>query len=298
MKQRRQKEIQKENETYYSLLREVSDLNNNMLQLELVWTCLNTSELVWSCRRFPPAPPGMTRSILSRVPSPGWRIESQWRTGRPAQASPAFHFLSPMAAPVTILSTSVTGVCHDPWLIPSLPPLSLSGLRTNKSRRDPTHLLILPGATAPALSTSIVLVFPTGHPETRSTWSIAGRKTELLRSLWKLYIHFSLSRNAGNGSATALTNGEANDDFNESGLAENNKINRSNSKSVGGGRDTSRKGRDGDKKGEKDSGKDPLSLTIKLESDVKRLKCDLQLSRNRENDLRDQIVSYMSSKLL
>ena len=104
------------------------------------------------------------------------------------------------------------------------------------------------------------------------------------------------SRNAGNGSATALTNGEANDDFNESGLAENNKINRSNSKSVGGGRDASRKGRDGDKKGEKDSGKDPLSLTIKLESDVKRLKCDLQLSRNRENDLRDQIVSYMSSE--
>ena len=46
------------------------------------------------------------------------------------------------------------------------------------------------------------------------------------------------------------------------------------------------------------SGKDPLSLTIKLESDVKRLKCDLQLSRNRENDLRDQIVSYMSSKFL
>ena len=50
--------------------------------------------------------------------------------------------------------------------------------------------------------------------------------------------------------------------------------------------------------GEKDSGKDPLSLTIKLESDVKRLKCDLQLSRNRENDLRDQIVSYMSSEFL
>ena len=47
--------------------------------------------------------------------------------------------------------------------------------------------------------------------------------------------------------------------------------------------------------------KDPLSLTIKLESDVERLKCDLQplqLSRNRENDLRDQIVSYMSSKLV
>ena len=39
MKQRRQKEIQKENETYYSLLREVSDPNN-------VTTRLNKSEHV------------------------------------------------------------------------------------------------------------------------------------------------------------------------------------------------------------------------------------------------------------
>ena len=44
------------------------------------------------------------------------------------------------------------------------------------------------------------------------------------------------------------------------------------------------------------AGKDGPPLTIKLESDVKRLKCDLQLSRNRENELRDQIVSYMSSE--
>ena len=42
---------------------------------------------------------------------------------------------------------------------------------------------------------------------------------------------------------------------------------------------------------------DSLNLVIKLESDVKRLKCDLQLSRNRENELREQIVCYMSSKL-
>ena len=105
-------------------------------------------------------------------------------------------------------------------------------------------------------------------------------------------------RNAGNGITAALTNGEATDDFNESGMADT-KINRSNSKTVAGGRDTSRKGRgDGDKKNDKDSGKDNLTLVIKLESDVKRLKCDLQLSRNRENELRDQIVSYMSSKFL
>ena len=103
-------------------------------------------------------------------------------------------------------------------------------------------------------------------------------------------------RKSATNSSAPLTNGEANDDFNESVSAENKNINRSNSKSLTGGRDTSRKGRDGDKKSDKEAGKDNLSLVIKLESDVKRLKCDLQLSRNRENELRDQIVSYMSSK--
>ena len=38
-------------------------------------------------------------------------------------------------------------------------------------------------------------------------------------------------------------------------------------------------------------------VVVKLESDMKRLKSDLQHSRNRENELRDQIVCYMSSKL-
>merc|ERR1712117_192503 len=78
-------------------------------------------------------------------------------------------------------------------------------------------------------------------------------------------------------------------------------LNRSNSKSIGTGRDPSRKGREGsDKKSEKESAKEGreghMPLMIKLESDVKRLKCDLQLSRNRENELRDQIVCYMSSE--
>ena len=69
-------------------------------------------------------------------------------------------------------------------------------------------------------------------------------------------------RSANNTSAP-LTNGEANDDFNESVNAENKNINRSNSKSLTGvGRDTSRKGRDGDKKSDKDAGKDNLSLRI------------------------------------
>lgn len=45
-----------------------------------------------------------------------------------------------------------------------------------------------------------------------------------------------------------------------------------------------------------ESGATSLALIVKLESDVKRLKCDLQLSRNRENELREQIVCYMSSE--
>ena len=101
----------------------------------------------------------------------------------------------------------------------------------------------------------------------------------------------------------AATNGEASDEFNESGSGtfESKSINRSNSKSLGAGRDSSRRGREViEKKSEKDSAKDGreghMPLMIKLESDVKRLKCDLQLSRNRENELRDQIVCYMSSK--
>ena len=37
-------------------------------------------------------------------------------------------------------------------------------------------------------------------------------------------------------------------------------------------------------------------MVAKLETDEKRLKVDLQISRNKENDLRDQIISSMSSK--
>ena len=110
-----------------------------------------------------------------------------------------------------------------------------------------------------------------------------------------------LERRAAPTAAT--TNGEVSDEFNESSSAtfDAKSLNRSNSKSLGTGRAPSRKGREGsDKKSEKEAAKEGreghMPLMIKLESDVKRLKCDLQLSRNRENELRDQIVCYMSSK--
>ena len=57
-------------------------------------------------------------------------------------------------------------------------------------------------------------------------------------------------------------------------------------------RDASRKGRGSTTTAS--SSKD--ELLTKMEADLKKLKVDLQLSRNKENDLRDQIVSYMTSE--
>jgi len=62
----------------------------------------------------------------------------------------------------------------------------------------------------------------------------------------------------------------------------------SNSKSVSAERNSTRKGKEASgKRNEKE---------VKLESDVKRLKCDMQLSKNREAELNEQIVSIMNSE--
>ena len=77
--------------------------------------------------------------------------------------------------------------------------------------------------------------------------------------------------------------------------------NKSNKPSSGGGsgstpRDASRKNRgDASTSGKQGSTKDN-DPTAKMEADLKKLKVDLQISRNKENELRDQIISYMSSK--
>jgi hypothetical protein len=71
---------------------------------------------------------------------------------------------------------------------------------------------------------------------------------------------------------------------------------------AGGGtpRDASRKGRSSAASGGSGlfGGLSPSKdeLICKMESDIKKLKVDLQLSRNKENDLRDQIVSFMTGK--
>eukprot|EP00096_Caligus_rogercresseyi_P016483 TRINITY_DN915_c0_g2_i1.p1 TRINITY_DN915_c0_g2~~TRINITY_DN915_c0_g2_i1.p1 ORF type:complete len:737 (-),score=175.85 TRINITY_DN915_c0_g2_i1:1572-3782(-) len=76
-----------------------------------------------------------------------------------------------------------------------------------------------------------------------------------------------------------------------------------------GGGGSAAKGRSSGKSGNASSSRDSSSkknrdlsklskdeLMTRMESDIKRLKCDLQLSRNKENELRDQIISYMSNE--
>jgi len=218
IKQRRQKEIQKENETYYSLLREA-------------------------------LPPGPAREdAFNPQPSPKPGLEDR---------------------------ISVNGGGLALGLANGEPGL-------DKCNRSPDKQLVSS-------------VRPDGSPDLAKCNGLTRTNVSSLSNGSNGDAEY-LERRSGNSSSVSLTNGEANDDFNESVGADNKNINRSNSKSLNGGRDTSRKGRDGDKKSDKEAGKDNLSLVIKLESDVKRLKCDLQLSRNRENELRDQIVSYMSSE--
>merc|ERR1719361_1620211 len=218
IKQRRQKEIQKENETYYSLLREA-------------------------------LPPGPAREdAFNPQPSPKPGLEDR---------------------------ISVNGGGLALGLANGEPGLE-------KCNRSPDKQLV---SSRPDCSPDLAKSNGLTRTHVSSLSNGSNGDAEYLEQ-----------RRSATNSSAPLTNGDANDDFNESLSAENKNINRSNSKSLTGGRDTSRKGRDGDKKSDKDAGKDNLSLVIKLESDVKRLKCDLQLSRNRENELRDQIVCYMSSE--
>ena len=107
---------------------------------------------------------------------------------------------------------------------------------------------------------------------------------------------------------------EYSEDTNSSSKAASSSSSSSNKKSVKSvPRDTSRKGRtsaggSGGGSGSGSSthlansaiggGRDNADIVGKMEGDIKKLKVDLQLSRNKENDLRDQIVSYMTGKRL
>merc|ERR1719211_905410 len=223
MRQRRQKEIQKENETYYSLLREA--LPPGPAREEA----------------FNPSPkPGLEERISAPLPTAGGAItclNEQGNLGEKSSRSPDKQLPRPDSSP-------------DP-----------SQQRVNGNHGNP----------------------PSKPPNSSSSLSNGD-------------IEYLMERRA----PPPPVNGDLTDECLESmNGTEPKSIVRSNSKSIGGGtRDPSRKGERPEKpiKDQDKAGTGHLSLMIKLESDVKRLKCDLQLSRNRENELRDQIVCYMSSE--
>merc|ERR1712012_564682 len=222
IKQRRQKEIQKENETYYSLLREA-------------------------------LPPGPAREdAFNPSPKPG--LEER------------------ISAPLSTAGGAIT--C-----------LNQEGNLGEKSSRSPDKQLPRPDSSPDPSQQRVNGNH--GNPPSKPPNSSS--------SLSNGDVEYLMERRA----PPPQVNGDLTEECAENGT-EPKAIVRSNSKSVSGGgtRDPSRKGERPEKplKDQDKAGTGHLSLMIKLESDVKRLKCDLQLSRNRENELRDQIVCYMSSE--
>jgi len=233
MRQRRQKEIQKENETYYSLLREA-------------------------------LPPGSAREdAFNPHPSPKPGAEDRISNGCAGTAA-----------------GSGGGVLAVTGGVETLP---------DKNNRSPDKQIPRPDSSPDLSKSNGSASSKSGGGSTSLSNGSPGDSEYLERRT---------------APTTAATNGEVSDEFNESSSAtfDAKSLNRSNSKSLGSGREGSRKGKGegSDKKSEKEAAKEGrdghMPLMIKLESDVKRLKCDLQLSRNRENELRDQIVCYMSSE--
>lgn len=221
MRQRRQKEIQKENETYYSLLREA-------------------------------LPPGPAREEAFN-PSPKLGLEER-------------------------ISNGVTGA------ITCLGPEASSV--GDKNNRSPDKQIPRPDSSPDIARSNGVSSSKHASGGGSSSLSNGGD------------IEYLMERRSTAPPIGSPPNGDLTDDYPDNGIDPKSLI-RSNSKSVGGGttRDPSRKGEKLEKNVKEDkAGTGHLSLMIKLESDVKRLKCDLQLSRNRENELRDQIVCYMSSE--
>jgi len=272
MRQRRQKEIQSENETYYSLLREALPPGQAREDSFNPHPSPKPGSIIAGALSGSGTGEqgGSQERISNGVPVGALQLQEREHDADherlPSSRSPDKHLLARSAEFLTDLSSNKSGNSHS----------KLSGHNG--------HL---------------------GHGNSLSN----GDSTDLqhLEKVGK-----ERKENHLNGSCTTL-NGDTLkevDDFPD--VSDGKVLNRSNSKSTTGsggvGRDTSRKGkkegdegkvggkdRDKDKDQNKD-GRDHLPLMIKLESDVKRLKCDLQLSRNRENELRDQIVCYMSSE--
>ena len=98
------------------------------------------------------------------------------------------------------------------------------------------------------------------------------------------------SSKSSNGILPGLNN------INSTSNASGSKSNKVSTTSGSTPRDASRKNRGDDKSTNKRESAKDVDPTVKMETDLKKLKVDLQISRNKENELRDQIISYMSSE--
>lgn len=261
MRLRRQKEVQKENEYYYEFLREA-------------------------------LPPGPIRDEAFNVnPQPSPKACSEDRiSGEAAHANgSAMIPTSGSACATSILSSST---------LSNLDSLT-SSAAASLSLPSSCSSLLSPGAgTSEGLTDSSLL------QNGCSASLMANGKNhhhngDLLNP--KLVLNGNLNNNAAQAGA-AGTPGEL--DYMEKMKAEDpdfenppssSGTEKKRSAKMNGGsqpRDASRKGRSSTATCQKDE------IITKMESDMKKLKVDLQLSRNKENDLRDQIVSYMTGTVI
>jgi len=287
MRQRRQKEIQSENETYYSLLREA-------------------------------LPPGQTREEAFNPhpsPKPGALGAPVGLGLGPGGTSLSENSQERISNGVSVGSQLQLEAGDHEEGERQGQPHTRSPDKTSHSSHFLTDLSVSPQGSKSASSHS---KHSSGHNGVAGAGtgvgsSLSSGDSDDLKQIEKSGKEKKENHSGMNGSCSTH-NGSADREMEDVGpdVSDVKSLNRSNSKSMSGGgnggRDTSRKGRkegdegkgggkDKDKDKDKNNdGRDHLPLMIKLESDVKRLKCDLQLSRNRENELRDQIVCYMSSE--
>ena len=264
MRLRRQKEVQKENEYYYEFLREA-------------------------------LPPGPVRDEAFNVnPQPSPKASSEDRISADgnaiAPATPcAAGALSSHGGGGAIGSGSSSALSNMDLLSPSvssssLPPSSMTHMNNGNDSN---------GGLNGSLISSIAGLANGKHHHNGDLAHLAASKLANLAG--SSVSNGSLNNNA-HGSHGELDYMEKMHRADEPDMEADKAASKRSSKAAGntgnagGPRDASRKGR------ATSSGNNKEELISKMESDNKKLKVDLQLSRNKENDLRDQIVSYMTSK--
>jgi len=281
MRLRRQKEVEKENDYYYEFLREA-------------------------------LPPGVREEAFNFNPQPSPKACSEDRISENGGliAGPP----TPSSQPLTTSGSSGGG-----------PSLSSSPL---------SNLDLLSSSTSNGSAASLVSLNGDAGGGGGPTSGSASNGGSLITGLANGKHHhngdlnlLSASKLAALGASSPLSNGSLNNnaggelDYMEklrgdepeysedSKAASSSSSNKKSVKSVP--RDTSRKGRTsagggGGGSGSGSSthlansaiggGRDNADVVGKMEADIKKLKVDLQLSRNKENDLRDQIVSFMTGE--